>query len=111
MGQYTVYSIRNLETKKIVPCTQHSIFWGFAGSHPHTDSSKNMGFLAPAYPRPPFAAAACGGADNGDAPVVATMLEPLPYPKITTRPSNTTSVCAGTFNVRATVFDHHTTVG
>ena len=76
-----MYSIRNLETKKIVPCTQHSIFWGIAGSHPHTDSSKNMGFLAPAYPRPPFAAAACGGADNGDAPVVATMLEPYPILK------------------------------
>ena len=79
IGQYTVCgNIRNLETKKNVPCTQHSIFWGIAGSHPHADSRKNMGFLAPAHPRPPVTAAACGGADNGDAPAVATTFEPDP---------------------------------
>ena len=64
--------------KKIVPCTQRSIFLGLADSHPHADSGKNMGFLAPAYPRPPLAAAACGGTDNGDAPTVATSFEPYP---------------------------------
>ena len=64
--------------KKTVPCTKHSIFRGLAGSHPHADSGKNMGFLAPAYPYPPLAAAASGGADNGDAPAVATTFEPYP---------------------------------
>ena len=28
------------------------------------------------YPRPPFAAAACRGADNSDAPAVATSFDP-----------------------------------
>ena len=32
-------------------------------------------------------------------------------PNITTRPSTTASDCAGTFSVRATIVDHHTTVG
>ena len=86
------------------------MFWGLAGSHLHADSGKNMGFLALAYSRPQFTAAACGGADNGDAPAVATTFEPTLLPNITTRPSNTASVCAGTFSVRATVVDHHTTV-
>ena len=49
-----------------------------ADSHPHADSGENMGFLAPAYPRPPFGAVACGGTDNGDAPAVATTFEPYP---------------------------------
>ena len=57
--------------------TKHSIFWGLAGSHPHADSGKNMGFLAPAYPRPPFAAA-CGGADNDGPLAVVTTFEPYP---------------------------------
>ena len=51
---------------------------GLAGSHPRADSGKNTGFLAPAYPRHPLAAAAIGGADNGDAPAVATTFEPYP---------------------------------
>ena len=38
-------------------------------------------------------------------------LNPTLLPNITTRPSNTTSVCAGMFSVRATVVDHHATVG
>ena len=29
-------------------------------------------------PRPPIASSACGGADNGNAPAVATMFEPYP---------------------------------
>ena len=62
--------------KKITPCTKHSIFWGLAGSHPHADSGKNTGFLAPAYPHPPFTDTACGGADNGDAPAVVKSFEP-----------------------------------
>ena len=62
--------------QKVVPYTKHSIFLGLAGSHPHADFGKNMGSLASAYPRPPFAAAACGGADNGDAPAVAISFVP-----------------------------------
>ena len=62
--------------QKIVPCTQHSIFWGLAGSHLHVDSSKNTGFLEPVYPRPLFVAAACGGAENGDGPAVVTTFQP-----------------------------------
>ena len=54
------------------------MIWGLAGSHPHADSGKNMGFLAPAYRRPPFTAVVCGGADNGDAPAVATTFAPYP---------------------------------
>ena len=73
-----LYGIQNTQDKKIVPCTKQSIFWGLAGSHPHADSGKNMGFLAPAYPRPPFAVAACGSADNGDSPAVTTAFEPYP---------------------------------
>ena len=49
-----------------------------ADSHPHADSGKNMGSLAPAYPRPRFAAAARGSADNGIAPAMATTFEPYP---------------------------------
>ena len=98
-----------MNRQKIVPCTKHSIFWGLAGCHPHADSGKNTGFLVPAYPRPPFTAAACCGADYGDAPAVATSFEP--YPNITTRSSNTASDCAGMFSVRATVADDYTTVG
>ena len=70
-------NIRNVQTKN-VPCTQHSIFLGLAGSHLHADSGKNMGFLVPEFPRPRVTAAACGGADNGDAPAVATTLVPYP---------------------------------
>ena len=78
VGQYTVNGniIFEMNRQKIVPCTKHSIFWGLAGSHPHAELGKNMGFLSPAYLRPPFAAAACGGADYGDAPAVATTFEP-----------------------------------
>ena len=54
------------------------MFLVLADSHPHADSGDNMGFIAPACPRPPFTAAACGGADNGDAPAVATTFEPCP---------------------------------
>ena len=65
--------------KNIVRCTQHSMYFGLAGSHLHTGFSKNMGFVAPACPRHPHAAATvCGGADNGDAPAVATSFEPYP---------------------------------
>ena len=58
--------IFEMNRQKVVPCTQHSIFWRLDGSHPHADSGKNTGFLAPAYPRPPFTAVVCGGVDNGD---------------------------------------------
>ena len=54
------------------------MYFVLADSHPHADSDKNMGFLAPAYPPPPFTAAACGGADNGGAPAVASSFEPYP---------------------------------
>ena len=67
-----------MHKQKNVPCTKHSMYLVLADSHPHANSGKNMGFLAPAYPRPPFATAACGGADNGDAPVVATSFQPYP---------------------------------
>ena len=42
--------------------------------------------------------------------VMQQRLNPTLLPNITTRPSNTASDCAGTFSVRATVVDHHTTV-
>ena len=67
-----------MEGQKNVPCTQHSIFGGLTGSHPHADSDKNMESLVPAYRRPPFAAAACEGAENCDATAVATTFEPYP---------------------------------
>ena len=54
------------------------MFLGLAGSYPHTDFGKNMDFLAPACPCPPFAAAACGGADEDDAPAVVNSFEPYP---------------------------------
>ena len=74
IGQHTVYSIRNVQKKCSLYTAQYG---GLAGSHPHADSGKKMGFLAPAYPRPPFATNACGGADNGNAPpAVATSFEP-----------------------------------
>ena len=65
--------------QKNVPCTQQSIFWGLTRSRLHVDSGKNMGFLAPTYPRFPFAAAVCGGPDNGDTPDVPTTFEPYPF--------------------------------
>ena len=71
---YTGMWYSKCTNKKVVPCTQHSMFWGLTDSYPHGDSNKNMCFLAPVYHRPPFAAA-CGGADNDGAPIVATSFE------------------------------------
>ena len=73
-----LYGIQNTQTKNCFVYKAQSIFWGLAGSHPHTDSGKNMGFLAPAYARPPFTAVVCCGVDNGDASAVATTFEPYP---------------------------------
>ena len=62
--------------KKILYKAQYILV--LVDSHPHADSGKNMGFLAPAYPPPPFTAVVCGGVDNGDAPAVPTASEPYP---------------------------------
>lgn len=80
----------------------NTLFWGLVGFHPHGNSGKTIGLVAPAYLHPPFAAA-YGTTDNS-ASVPAASFELYPRSLIYRQ-----RLC-GDFGVRATAVDHHTSL-